>query len=99
MTQKHDVATNRSTMSDSVSGHPRLDRISASVRPKPVAFESWKKSPTTCVPSPYSPRAISPARVNPSISRSTAPVMTSAGRCVRQEARMPVPRLVGQAVR
>ena len=73
--------------------------ISSSVSPSVVWLEIWKMLPEASEPSPNSPRTAIPSWLTARTTFSICVEMTRAGRCIMLEARMAVPRFVGQAVR
>ena len=73
--------------------------MSSSDSPSVVWLEIWKMLPLASEPSPKSPRTAMPSWFTARTTFSIWLEITKAGRCVMAEARMPVPKLVGQAVR
>ncbi len=73
--------------------------ISSSFSPRVVWLETWNRFPIASVPSPYRPRTARPILLTAWMIWLIWSLSTSAGRWTIAEARMPVPTLVGQAVR
>ena len=73
--------------------------IDSWLRPSVVWLLIWYMSPKARVPSPYSPRTAWFMRCAALNTWSMFSFSVSAGRCTITLARMPVPTLVGQAVR